>query len=107
MQGKRIFNICPTNSLHQQATCLTFDGNNLCYKGEAVPAVPPCEALIAFLNFLDSFNHPIIVGHNIQSFDLPILRHHLGSSNLLERFSGNITGVLNTLKISKKIFERC
>lgn len=46
-----------------EATCLTFDGNNLCYKGETVPAVPPCEALIAFLNFLDSFNHPIIVGH--------------------------------------------
>lgn len=95
----------PTRCISKEAsaaTCLTFDGNNLCYKGEAVPAVPPFEALIAFLNFLDSFNHPIIVGHNIQSFDLPILRHHLGSSNLLERFSGNITGFLDTLKISKK-----
>lgn len=95
----------PTRCISKEAsaaTCLTFDGNNLCYKGEAVPAVPPFEALIAFLNFLDSFNHPIIVGHNIQSFDLPILRHHLESSNLLERFSGNITGFLDTLKISKK-----
>lgn len=63
----------PTRCISKEAsaaTCLTFDGNNLCYKGEAVPAVPPFEALIAFLNFLDSFNHPIIVGHNIQGFDM-------------------------------------
>ncbi|XP_062614362.1 uncharacterized protein LOC134276101 [Saccostrea cucullata] len=98
----------PTRSISKEAseaTCLTFDGNSLCYKGEAVAAVTPPEALTKFLIFLESFDHPVLVGHNIQNFDLPILRHHLGDCDLLERFRNNVTGFLDTLKISKKLLK--
>ncbi|XP_061190453.1 uncharacterized protein LOC133198372 [Saccostrea echinata] len=47
----------PTRSISKEAseaTSLTFDGNNLCYKGEAVTAFPPSETLTKFLTFLDA-----------------------------------------------------
>lgn len=98
----------PTRSISKEAseaTCLTFDGDNLCYKGKPVLAVPPLEALIVFLSFLESFDGPVLVGHNVQNFDIPILRHHLMSHGLLARFKGIVTGFLDTLKISKKLLK--
>ncbi|XP_062587378.1 uncharacterized protein LOC134249024 [Saccostrea cucullata] len=54
--------VLPTRSISKEAseaTCLTFDGNNLCYKGDAVAAVTPAEALTKFLISLESFDHPV------------------------------------------------
>lgn len=92
----------PISKEASAATSLTFNGNSLCYQGKPVFAVPLKEALEKLLHFIESFNLSILVGHNIQNFDLPILRHHLECHKLLSQFSRDVTGFLDTLKISKK-----
>jgi DNA polymerase III epsilon subunit family exonuclease len=50
--------------------------------------------------FLDFIGDSPLAGHNIETFDLPIIRRH--ASNILRRVVGNLT--LDTLPFSKRLF---
>ena len=58
-------------------------------------------ALTDFLEFLESFNCPIIVGHNVENFDVPVLYNSLQQLNMVSAFKVAISGFVDTLKAAK------
>ena len=51
-------------------TKLTAINGQLYYNGELVLTVTTEEALLAFIDFLKTVEKPVLVGHNIRTFDL-------------------------------------
>ncbi|CAG2196196.1 unnamed protein product [Mytilus edulis] len=47
-------------------------------------------------------SRPVLVGHNIHSYDVPVLRNVLREFNLLSSFDNLIYGCIDTLKIAKR-----
>jgi hypothetical protein len=54
-----------------------MEAESLYYKGEPVAATTPLDALVQFLDFVQMFQKPILVGHNVKNFDVPILYNQL------------------------------
>ena len=73
------------------------------YKGQPVPFVTIQEALVSFMDFLSTFpQSPILIGHNIKSFDVPVLHHHLRIHSCLGEFKRHMSAFSDTLVIAKK-----
>ncbi|XP_062585753.1 protein PML-like [Saccostrea cucullata] len=89
-----------------EATGLTYVGGVLKHRGQAVSCVTPQEGLSQFLNFIKKFSKPILVGHNIQSFDLPVLINQLSRYNLYTDFQKTVFGFIDTLKVAKRTWKR-
>lgn len=87
-------------------TGLTYIGGVLKHKGKAVESLPASDGLQRFLQFLSQFPDSILLGHNIQNFDLPVLIHQLSKYKLLKAFETAVTGYLDTLKLSRKAFPK-
>lgn len=109
--GDRQFSVYtrPTCSISigaSAATGLTYYGGVLKLKGEAVDSVTIAEGLKQFVDFVSSFPRAVLIGHNIQSFDVPVLIHNLSKHKLLERFEECIYGFVDTLKLSKRIYPK-
>jgi len=101
--------ILPNSSITPGAsrvTKLTIANDTLLYKGRPVPSTDTASALVGFIEFIKAYNKSILVGHNIAKFDIPILKHHLQTHNLLEEFSNYIHGCLDTLLICKSKYEK-
>lgn len=88
------------------ATGLTYYGGVLKLKGEAVDSLTILEGLEQFIAFVSSFPKAVLIGHNIISFDIPVLMHNLFKHNLLEKFQDVIFGFVDTLKLSKRIYPK-
>ncbi|XP_062591571.1 uncharacterized protein LOC134253076 [Saccostrea cucullata] len=84
------------------ATRLTYIGGVLKHKGQTVTSVPPEDGLRYFLEFLKKFFKPILVGHNVQNFDVPVLVNQLAKYGLLEHFKENVSGFLDRMELAKK-----
>lgn len=87
VSGGEEFNIymTPTTEIRigaSAATGLTYLGGVQKHKGQAVSCVDPQEGLSQFVTYIKKFSNPILVGHNIQSFDLPVLINQLFRYNL-------------------------
>lgn len=68
------------------ATGLTYYGGVLKLKGEAVDSLTIFEGLEQFIAFVSSFPKPVLIGHNIISFDFPVLMHNFPSTTYLRDF---------------------
>lgn len=54
-------------------TGLTYGGDVLKHKGQAVSCVNPQKGLYQFITFIKKFSNPIMVRNKIQNFDFPVL----------------------------------
>lgn len=81
------------------STDLTYRyvGGVLKHKGQAVSCVNPQDGLSQFITYIKKFSNPILVGHNIQSFDLPVLINQLSRYNLYTNFQETVYGFIDTL----------
>lgn len=70
--------------------------NNIC-----VESLNISEALDAFLEFINKTNNNLLIGHNIQSYDCPVLMNALDSCGKLQLFFKNVIGFMDTLKLIK------
>ena len=109
--GDQQFNqyIKPTIPIDVRATKvhkLTFVGGTLKHQGNPVDAVTAPEGLRKFSDFVNSFNKPILIGHNIQVYDLPILMTQMSIHNVLDEFKPKVGGFIDTLKLAKKIWDK-
>ena len=52
-----------------------------------------------FLIYLGCKNNPLCIGHNIKSFDCPILIYHLLKHVLYSRFESAVTGFMDSLML--------
>lgn len=87
-------------------TGLTYVGGVLKHIGQAVSCVNPQDGLSQFITFIKKFSNPIMVGHNIQSFDLPVLINQLSMYNLYTDFQETVYGFIDTLKVAKSTWKK-
>ena len=62
--------------------------------------------LLDFIDFLKRKEKPILVGHNIATYDNHILMNQLRKYGLLSEFMLHVYGCIDTLKIAKKKFKK-
>ena len=76
-------------------------------KGQILPTVSPKDGLCNFLDILKTkFEKPILIGHNVQNYDIPVLVNQLAKYGLLEQFRNSVSGFIDTLKLAKKISKK-
>ena len=101
--------ICPEQPITEGAssvTKLTVKDGHLYFDGNLVETVTLKQALVEFINFLKGLNKPVLVGHNIKTFDLMFLHHHLNRINKWENFLSVVIGFVDTKLIFKKEFPQ-
>ncbi|XP_062592441.1 uncharacterized protein LOC134253872 [Saccostrea cucullata] len=77
------------------------------HNGVVVESIDPEAGLQEFIDFIYSFeSKPVFIGHNIQSYDIPILMNQLTKFRLHENFKSSVSGFVDTLKVSKKAFSK-
>ena len=59
-----------------------------------------------FIAFLKTVKNPVLVGHNIKTFDLVFLYNNLIKCQLWENFLSTVAGFVETLHVFKKEFPR-
>lgn len=84
----------------------SFNDNQMFCKGQRVETVNVHAALLDFIEILKGFDNPVLVGHNIISFDIPVLLHKLREFHLLNDFLSTVHLCIDTLKLSRKLFKK-
>ena len=62
------------------------------------------DVLLEFIDFLETIQNPVLVGHNIKTFDLSFLFNHLMKCEQWENFCEVVVGFVDTLPVFKKEF---
>lgn len=108
--GNKTFNryIRPEAEISLEATKvtgITCVGGIMKHNGTVVESSDPGAGLQDFIDFINSFeSKPIVLGQKIQSYDIPVLMHHLTKFRLLDEFKISISGFIDTLKVSERAF---
>lgn len=84
------------------AAGLTYTGGVLKLNDGAVDSTTIADSLHKFLDFVLMFPNAVLIDHNIQSFDVPVLIHQLSKYNLVQRFNSSVIGFLDTLSCQKE-----
>ncbi|XP_033725277.1 uncharacterized protein LOC117315239 [Pecten maximus] len=80
--------------------------NKLYLHGKEVQGKCIRTALLDFIDFLKEKDQPILVGHNIASFDVPILSRLLKEFGLHREFVRIVPAYIDTLKVARKVFSK-
>ncbi|CAC5406413.1 unnamed protein product [Mytilus coruscus] len=101
----------PRCEIYDQASAvnmLRYDRrtNTMFHRGIPVTSKPIQEALLDFIDYLKKVPQPVLVGHNACSFDIPIISNRMAEFKLFAEFSSHVFGFVDTLKISKRIFQK-
>lgn len=110
VSGDRRFNVymlprCSMTDGASRVTSLTVNGPDLLFKRRPVQTVPHRRALSDFICFLKTLHRPFLVGHNSKRFDWPVLTRVLAQFNLLEEFKSAVSGCVDTLPLSREMFQ--
>ncbi|XP_026167352.1 protein PML-like [Mastacembelus armatus] len=109
--GDRAYNvyILPGRDLDESAKRVTgfrFRNNSLFLDGIQVATTPLQEALANFITFLRSFQRPVLLAaHGARRFDVPVLTRVLKRCLLWQEFQQVVSGFLDTLPLSKNLFN--
>ncbi|CAG2213785.1 unnamed protein product [Mytilus edulis] len=89
-------------------TGITYShGTNKMYvRGQIVEPVSLHKALLDFIHFLKEQNQPIILGHNICNFDIPVIVNKLKEYNLFSTFCETVKGFIDTMKVARKYIPK-
>lgn len=101
-------NIYMTPTTEISFCCHLFDVCWRCPKTQR-PGCELCQSprrTFPVYNFYQKFSNPILVGHNIQSFDLPVLINQLSRYNLYTDFQETVYGFIDTLKVAKRTWKK-
>ena len=71
--------------------------------GVNVDAVPKISALTDFLTYLRCFDKPVLMGHGIGTFDVPILLNQYHDIQLMDNFSSLGQVYMDTLVIAREL----
>ena len=83
-------------------TGMTVRDGQLLLKGQPVQTVSLAEVMRRFLTFLAQFNKPILVGHNIQGYDMLVLYANLLRVDMVDELQEMISGCLDTLMLARE-----
>ena len=107
VHNSKEFNVYVTPTQHiskaaSNVTKLTVVNGQLHHKGNAVATLGINDAVQNFINFLKGIQKPVLVGHNIKTFDLIFLYNNLVKCDLWESFLSVVVGSVDTLLVFKK-----
>ncbi|VDI06984.1 Hypothetical predicted protein [Mytilus galloprovincialis] len=90
-----------------EITGLTFDFScdQMYHHGKPVKSRDIQIVLLEFIEFISKKKKPILFGHNIASFDIPILMNKLRQHSLLSEFMLHIYGCIDTIKLARRKFK--
>ncbi|CAC5366566.1 unnamed protein product [Mytilus coruscus] len=90
-----------------ELTGLTFDFScdQMYHHGIPVESRDIQIVLLKFIDFISKKKKPILFGHNIAAFDIPILMNKLRQHSLLSEFLLHIYGCIDTIKLAKRKFK--
>lgn len=107
--GTSTFNcyIKPRQPISKAASTITgltysFENNQMYHNGKPVLSEEPYEAFVSFTEYLQSKDRPILVGHNIYSYDIPIIVSALREHGLLSTVLLSVYGCVDTLPLAKR-----
>ncbi|VDI82654.1 Hypothetical predicted protein [Mytilus galloprovincialis] len=83
-----------------------MERNKMYVRGQIVEPVSLHKALLDFIHFLKEQNQPIILGHNICNFDIPVIVNKLKEYNLFSTFCKTVKGFIDTMKVATKYFPK-
>lgn len=91
-----------------RVTGITYSqSTNIMYvHGEKVEPVSLHKAMLDFLEFLSILEKPILIGHNICNFDIPILVRKLKELNLYITYCKLVKGFVDTLKLARRVINK-
>ena len=92
----------PISKSASEVTKLSVINGVLCFEGNPVETVATKEALEQFIGYIKAIKNPVLVGHNIKTFDLRLLHHHLNKYELWDNFTSSVVGFIDTLSVFKK-----
>ena len=75
----------------------------LYHHGKKVNTLSISVALDSFFSFLEKFNNVILVGHNIKTFDCPVLLEALESCRMIPKLTETVKGFLDTRILFKTV----
>ncbi len=82
---------------------ITYKYGVLKVNGQPVDAVFPEIGLKRFVEFICSFNNPVLVGHNVKNFDCPVLHNKL-DGELLAKIQDKVVAYVDTCDVFKDAF---
>ena len=111
--GKNSFNqhVYPNQYISTSAAMITgisysFDKKQMYHHGQPVESIDRKLVLLKFIEFISAHNSPVLVGHNISTYDNHMLCKQLQQNNLLAEFLRLINGCIDTLKLARKMFKK-
>lgn len=99
---------CNITSEASRLTGITFcrETNCMFLNGKPVSGEHIQDALLNFITFLQSKKSPVLIGHNIKSFDLHVLFNRLQEFNLFSRFCQTVRGFIDTLQLCRRVISK-
>ncbi|CAC5375466.1 unnamed protein product [Mytilus coruscus] len=90
-----------------ELTGLTFDFScdQMYHHGKPVESRDIQIVLLEFIDFISKTKKPILFGHNIAAFDIPILMNKLRQHSLLSESMLHIYGCIDTIKLARRKFK--
>lgn len=101
--------ICPNKYISTYATRVTgFSMMNGCLHlhGHAVNTVTIQEALLDLLELAKSCGRCILIGHNIRTYDIPILYRVLHENKMVSAMQAVTRGCVDTLQVARKVLPK-
>ncbi|XP_063402102.1 protein PML-like [Mytilus trossulus] len=93
----------PITPKAQEITGIKVEGSKMFCHDKEVKSVGIKEALKMLILFLAQYKKNVIIGHNIKSYDLPVLFCALNNCSIMNEFSCSILGFLDTLQLFKSL----
>ncbi|VDI55800.1 Hypothetical predicted protein [Mytilus galloprovincialis] len=90
-----------------ELTGLTFDFScgQMYHHGKPVESKDIRIVLLEFIDFISKKKKPILFGHKIAAFDIPILMNKFRQHSLLSEFMLHICGCIDTIKFARRKFK--
>ena len=106
--GNKEFNyyVTPTQPITKgssKVTKLTVVNDQMCFDGKAVETIGINNVLSKFVGFLTDIEKPVLVGHNIKTFDLMFLHSYLIQNDYYEPFVSTVVGFVDTSSFQEGI----
>ena len=92
----------PISKASSKVTKLTEINHQLYFNGKVVDAIGISDALSTFLDFLAKTEKPVLVGHNIKTFDLMFLHKYLSQYGQWKHFTSLVVGFVDTYQVFKE-----
>lgn len=106
-----IIYISPSQEITKKASEITglkydFESGCMFSGGQEVECIDIRLALLKLIDYVSKRENPILVGHNVLSFDIPILSKKLQEHGLLQEFLRHVSDCLDTLRLARKLFNK-